>query len=92
MPVITKYVCDKCGATQDTDNQMWSVGVTVRANLSPTWTYPDRRANQLWCRSCTEKLGLLPTSDPVLANSIKENPPTLEDMIREIVNDEMANH
>lgn len=86
MAVEIKYVCDKCGHTQATDDQMWSIGIAIvwaRGTLSDS----NLNKKQLWCRACIEKLGLLPPKPP----AVKPDPaPTLEDMIREIVREEIT--
>ena len=87
MPIVTKYVCDRCQHTQDTDDQMWNLGIYLsgaRSYYHSMHTPPTRAA--LWCRACVETIGLLPgekPADPAPA------PPTFEDMIRAIVREEV---
>ena len=57
MSIITKYICDKCGASQDTSDQFWAVGLaynTVNVPLNqPT-------VSVHLCRPCLEQWGLVP--------------------------------
>lgn len=83
------YTCDKCGHTQDTEDQMWETGVLLRhtggrhiysSNFTPSF-------EQLWCRKCIVSVGLLAPS--IKKESEPTTPPTLEDMIRDIVSEEI---
>jgi len=85
----TTYKCDRCGA-EDTNNKI---------EISPIWfgygdyiTDVKRRAeNKEWCLKCRIEIGLQkPRSDAPEAKPI-EPEPTLEDMIRMIVRDEIQN-
>ena len=84
MPVNTTYVCDRCGHSQDKDEQMWNVGIFYgHVRQSASMQKPS-----LWCRKCCDELQIILT--PKAAAS--EPPPvvlTLEDKIREIVREEM---
>ena len=95
MSIVVTYVCDRCGHSQATDQQMWHVGVKValhgygtpRAKFGPYET----GGMLLWCRPCVDKLQLL--GFPVEAKKlpVEEQPAlvTLEDKIREIVRNEL---
>ena len=89
--IITTYTCDKCGHAQDKNDQMWNIGVVIGHDASIY--YGNRTPNpvQLWCRDCIEGLGLLPPGGGAKdAPPLPDPPPTLEDMIREIVRQETA--
>jgi len=81
--ITTIYKCDKCGAEQTNNDQFWSITVFVEnasVNYRKGW-----QGIQV-CRSCLGSLNIFPTktkaSDPAAP------PPTLEDLIREIVRSE----
>ena len=97
--IVTTYTCDKCGHAQNKNDQMWDIGVVIGHHASiygrdrtPASIYGrDRTPNpvQLWCRDCIEELGLLPPGGGAKdAPPLPDPPPTLEDMIREIVRQE----
>ena len=86
--IVTTYTCDKCGAAKDNADNMWKIGIVVESPDYRT-ARQDVRNEQLWCRSCVvSKLGTLaPTKDtPPQPDPL----PTLEDMIREIVREEIG--
>ncbi len=58
--IVTTYTCDKCGHSQETDEQMWNLGITVEHHGRLTGNYASPAANALWCRKCVETLALLP--------------------------------
>lgn len=91
MGVATKYVCDKCGHTQDTSVQMWEVGITRRSLDSPSMNAAAARQppKQLWCRECMVLAHILPCKKG--EEEKLPPPPTLEDLVREIVREEMQN-
>ena len=85
------YTCDRCNHTQDTEEQMWETGVLLRhtgsrqhysINFTPQF-------EQLWCRKCVESIGLLAPPKSERKEPIPS--PTLEDMIRDIVSEEISN-
>lgn len=99
MSVKTTYTCDRCGYETDSwdaakeTRQMHSVGVVVTdtqalhyARYSTSSGVPPKQTGH-WCGSCVQDLGLKgpppkPDADPA--------PPTLEEIIREIVREEMS--
>lgn len=87
--IVTTYTCDKCGHSQDTNDQMWSIGILIDdyPTSSPSYSSRVPNPNRLWCRACVESLGLLPRAKdaPPLPTPL----PTLEDMVREIVREEV---
>lgn len=87
MAVKTTYTCDLCGHTQDDSNQMWWVGVSIDQNRHTSQRYA--KMDQLWCRACALKRHLLPFSDEK-QKAKAPPPPTLEDLVREIVREEVA--
>ena len=92
MTIVTTYTCDKCGHAQDDiekPKQLWEIGILVREKKSKNvFQYSQApKSTNLWCRSCVQKLGLLPqekTTPPTPTPT-----PTFEDMIREIIQEEI---
>ncbi len=85
--IVTTYTCDKCGHTQDTGSDMWSLRVSLDTS-SGSHQFAMSKRDALWCHSCVSKLGLLPipaASGPPVYNE----EPTFEDMIRQIVREEV---
>ena len=85
--IVTTYTCDRCGHSQPTDDQMWTVIVGINSGHYAS-QMPYKKREALWCRTCVEKLHLMPPH--VLKPADLPPPPTLEDMIREIVADEVG--
>lgn len=87
MGITTTYECDKCGHEQDTDEQMWGIGIVV--------TYPGKpgnyfsREHKLWCRKCAEELGQLKRLPERKDKPVPEL--TFEDKLREIIREEIEN-
>lgn len=93
MGITTEYKCDKCGHTQENPKEMWEVAITRRALDAPSMNAGLTRQplSQMWCRACMELVHILPpTGDRI---KLKELPPepTLEELVREIVREEIAN-
>ena len=94
--ITTTYKCDNCGHEQKTREQMWDIGVSLRPNggypgllsSGPPSPYEKPKPEELWCRECVEKLGLLPANGGAPKEDTEPEPPTLEDMIRQIVRGE----
>lgn len=86
MSVQTTYTCDRCGAKQDTHQQFWNVAVRVWSFDSLPTSYDMGPKNQ-WCRSCCEMFGILPHTKE---RTVITPEPTIEDLIREIVRQEVA--
>ena len=85
MSTITNYKCDKCGNIQHTAEQFWTVGVKARTIASQQQVYDSSFSLPPMevCRKCLESLGLYPTKKTVEAEGYA--PPTLEELIIEIV-------
>jgi len=88
MSIVTTYTCDKCARVQETGNDMYHVALVVRASASvPQYGRGDMMHAQLWCIGCVqERLKHLVPRKP---EDPPPTPPTMEDMIREIVQEEM---
>lgn len=83
MGIITTYTCDKCGHTQQNDKQMWKLLVSL-VHHGFEHNYSTTKREVLWCRACVERKGFLPIPGEQ-EKSDSTPPPTIEDMIREIV-------
>ncbi len=94
MSTITVLTCDRCGANvpQNGDHQFWEVGVITACRpqiaAHKAMYQVDKKHKMEVCRPCIEDMGLVPsrredkTSIPT--------PPTLEELIREIVAEEVG--
>lgn len=87
--IITKYVCDRCGHEQDTDEQMWAVGIMCDYRLSNSYARADVKHKAMWCRTCTDTLNLTPVQKAAI-DAPEPAPPSIEDILREIVREEIA--
>ena len=84
MSVRFLYICDKCGNTQETENQFWTVGVTASHGKHPEGRniYVKDKYVQV-CRPCLESFGIHVQQKP--SDPPKPKPPTVEELIREII-------
>jgi hypothetical protein len=92
--IVTTYTCDNCGHAQTTDDQMWQVGIAIEHSHNygysyASWTNRAFQHQQLWCRKCVDKTGLL---TPALksAEIVAAPTPTFEDMLRAIIREEIS--
>lgn len=91
MAIRTEFECDRCGHKQPTHDQMWDVGFGYcyhGQSLFRPGEYQSPRATivQLWCRKCLEHFNFLPCDKP---KTPPPAPPTLEDMFREMMREEI---
>lgn len=86
--IKTTWTCDRCAKNQDTPEQMWEVGATLKsADTRHHNPRTDSKVTQLWCRTCCETYPFL---FPVSREAPKPAPvPTLEDFLREIIREEI---
>lgn len=85
MPVITKYVCDKCDDTQDNRDGMYDIGITLKDQNNRFVPAPILQA--LWCRNCAKDAQLGSFLRLSTEDSPESSPATLEDMVRDIVDE-----
>lgn len=82
----TTYECDKCGEEASGSNTIELDTVQVQ------WgQYRDWVAGAEWCKKCRIEMGCVYDRDkkPV-AEDEDESPPTLEELVRAIVQDEIT--
>ena len=85
MSVVITYTCDRCGHTQNNSDQMWRTGVFI-GHIN----YPVGEQNAaIWCRKCIESVGLLPPNPPLVTEATQPKKPTLEELIRELIREEL---
>jgi len=83
--ITTFYICDKCGSEQESSDQFWKVSVMAdKAALSPDWKYTHKSMHV--CRQCLEALGIFPSKET--KEDPAYSPPTIEELIVEIVRKE----
>jgi len=92
MSTTTIYKCDKCGEVQPNNGQFWTVGIKAQCqgggysgDYKTAWYIGDQYKMEV-CRACLESFG-------IYAKKREAQPaqpaPSLEDLIREIVRQEM---
>lgn len=93
MPITTRYVCDHCGRSQDTPHQMWEVAATYRPIEMRNSTAAAITKAVLWCRPCCEEAGILGrhAAQPGEAKPTPSPPPTIESLVRALVEDVVKN-
>lgn len=93
--LTTIFKCDRCSAesvgTDEIHLQMLAI-FSGRNHHNLTQHYHDGKSLAAdWCRRCRKKLDLLPDNASSKDVPAKDVPaPTLEDMIREIIHEEIA--
>lgn len=94
MSITTVYKCDRCGKEADNPHDYYHVGVLLNSVYMATGRWSASHQQQ-WCTSCCEKVGIRGS----LARFHKENEPkeapppapTLEDMVRALIREELDN-
>ena len=88
--ITTIFSCDRpgCGHTQEDSTQMWELQVSL-SHYPGTFDYPTTKKQALWCRKCVEEFGMLPIPETSITVPIIP-PPTIEDLVREIVRSEKS--
>lgn len=86
MASTTTYTCDRCGAQAiDETKFLKKVRITLPDEYSAYQSH-DEVASAFWCRSCIVECGLrLPKKD----EQVPVTKPTLEEIIRDIVREEL---
>ena len=80
------YTCDRCHATDQTNSiDLLPIQVQVFSFKSIVKTAE-------WCRNCLNITGLLSDTNPVLEVEKIVPPPSIEDIIREIIREERRNN
>jgi hypothetical protein len=88
-------VCDRCGASAETVEEKQALEL-VQISLATGYVYTGIRLHpshpswsKEWCLKCRTELGILPVPSGTQPKDVPE-PPSLEDMIREIVREEIS--
>jgi hypothetical protein len=84
--ITTTYTCDRCGHWQNNDKQMWYVGAW---RAYATGGAADKSAKLMWFRQCCDEFPQLfppPKPKPDVPVPVA---PTLEDLFRELIRNEM---
>ena len=99
MSTIITFKCDRCGKSEgglqpppwiSTVTLLIDRGVRTGQHYHQMPISPARREH--WCNDCLVNLGIRPLSFDDPPAMAPEEPATLEDLIRELVADEVANH
>jgi len=94
MPVITKYVCDRCDKERLGRHEngghppLFHIQVTCEPIDQHKGQYyiPTKWLQAYWCAPCVEQVGV--TRPTILRAESDPKSPTLEDLVREIVRQE----
>jgi len=88
MSTETTFICDLCQSKQNTPEQFWNVFITVAVfNPLPQSLFMDKMEGTDCCRSCLERLQLLPLKDRPAEEKRLTAGEKLEGLIQEIAND-----
>jgi len=82
------YCCDRCKAEQDKPEQFWEIGIITKS-AGAGWPYSTPTQKIQLCRLCIEYFGIVPYVKTPVEQQVP--PPTLEDMIVEIVTNAITN-
>jgi len=69
---------------------MWEIELTRKEKGLKFMGAQKTKLNALWCRSCMEAHDLLPSASLKEVENIKP-PPTIEDIIQEMIEDALSN-
>lgn len=90
MSVTVEYTCDRCGHKQATAEQMWSIGISYMYGVTQTfYLTPSLTSHgiQQWCTGCMVLYSLLTGH---VAEVAIAPPPTLEDIVRLLIQEELS--
>ena len=84
--ITTTYICDKCKHAQPSTEQFWQIEIVANnvqhlERYAPSRSFVSDQYKMHVCRNCLEALGIHRKERPPDAPA----PPTLEDIITEIV-------
>lgn len=85
--IKTEYICDNCGAVQQTPEQMWEIGIVYNPPFQAH--IATIKHKQLWCRECMVKAHLLGDEAELVKTKAPPIAPSLEDLIRVLIQEEM---
>lgn len=86
--IKTTYTCDRCGADCKLD-RFWTLSIIYAHGVNLYKPTATTKGEAGWCRACMVKAGLLPNCEDVPPEQVPETPPTIEDLIRQIVRGEV---
>ena len=97
--IRTIHVCDRCGKSAESKEATEKLGlgdICLGFNIHSSYGYGSSSkvyaANQTWrkswCRACRKELGIL---EKEIRKNKEIQVPSLEDMVREIVREEIPN-
>lgn len=87
--IVTTYTCDRCGHSQTTKDNMWEIKLNFN-NLGAS-VYGVHGYNKLWCKACCQLFPQLLMETPKNPEPSTPPPPTLEDLLRDLIKEEIAN-
>ena len=82
-----EFTCDSCETEHEDDNNLWSVGIVIKNKYAESEFHGRTKIQALWCRECMERHHLLDYVELAQKKEPLPPPPTIEDMIRDIVHE-----
>lgn len=82
-----KYICDRCGGETDDGSKIYHVRLqAIATSRGPYQSHPSSHMKQaMWCENCiVQTVGARPPKED------EPPPPTLEDIIRDLVREEVG--
>ena len=87
--ITTIRTCDRCKKEVEEKDQLWNIAINYQCYPKPAESYLPPKVQ--WCRPCMEEMGLLGEKfQSTVHNPIPSPAPTLEELVREIVREEIA--
>ena len=89
--IETTYICDRCKQSQQPRvlnggyPPLWKIGIICEPIDYPDRYHPMKRQQTEWCRKCVDELHVMM---PLIAADTPTPAPTIEDIIRNIVQQE----
>ena len=91
MSQTTTYTCDRCGAINTDEAVIRLERVSIVFGRYHTTTQHEEHSAD-WCLTCRIKTGITHTGFDTEIRHIPDSPPpTLEDLVREIIREEIDN-
>ncbi len=89
--IVTTYTCDKCKHSQTErgkPRQLWDIGIILNTVPRAPYTSKAPLHSAQWCRECLISAGIMVPSKTDETKAPLA-PPTFEEMIREIAQEEI---
>jgi len=83
------FTCDRCKKVLASEDALWEVALTCESRNGYRSHYftPTKQQKAEWCRPCVDEMGVFVG---LIRAETPEQPPTIENIIREIVREEQS--